>query len=538
MWVAPITVLQTVFGWVISSTDVESVVEETSSLNWVGAVQDLGAVFYPVNWLLKSTLLSFVGLIAFPGWWLDSKNHHLRWVANWLTAFALLFLLALTIGDKRDGRYLLPIYPGLWLLTACGLYWLANYLIQKFQPFGRTLKTVLAATFAILLLLFSLPWYPYYHPYYNPLLGGSWLAPQLIKVGWGEGMEQVAAYLNRQPNADKLVVATSYEQNFLPYFAGKAVAHHDSIPTDYVLIYIRQVQNGYPYPEYWQYYQPRKPEYTLKLGNIDYIWLYHHNSLARVRNAKFGDKLEVMGYLLNQTPASPGQTDMVTLVWRIPPNLPPDTTAHLKLVDDKNTIWGQASPAPIIDPAGPSAVEGHYYLQILPTAPRFDGQLQLSVEQNGQPIGQANFGQIPVRQTSLPQGATPIINGNFNHQIHLVGYQVAPGRPGQPMDVTLYWQLQQPVDFNYTVFAQLIDANDGLYAQHDSEPANGQLPTNHWTQGEVVTDLHQLTISPETTPGDYSLLVGLYRWDTGERLSVINDTSGQNAILISGIKVQ
>jgi hypothetical protein len=38
-------------------------------------------------------------------------------------------------------------------------------------------------------------------------------------------------------------------------------------------------------------------------------------------------------------------------------------------------------------------------------------------------------------------------------------------------------------------------------------------------------------------PGDYRLLVGLYRWDTLERLAVVNDATGENAIELERLVV-
>ena len=43
---------------------------------------------------------------------------------------------------------------------------------------------------------------PYPLSYYNPLLGGGATASRWLLVGWGEGLDQVAVYLNAQDGAD------------------------------------------------------------------------------------------------------------------------------------------------------------------------------------------------------------------------------------------------------------------------------------------------------------------------------------------------
>lgn len=554
LWVIPGQVLHEVFDWVISSTNADDEVISATALTWDEQILELGVLFYPANWLLKSTLLSVAGLIALIGWWRTQKNQARRWVVAWSIIFALLLTVMLTIGDKRDGRYLLPIYPSLWLVTAAGLMWLARWILDSrfFSSRGDTrigyfnlitiMKVCLATIFVILLLLFSLPWYPYYHSYYNPIIRGSWLAPHLIKVGWGEGMEQAAAYLNQQPKADQLVVATSYAENLLPFFAGKSVKHHQGEPSDYVLNYVRQIQNGYPYPEYWQYYKAREPVFQLAVDGIDYLWLYQESSLIQVRDTFFGSDLELKGYTVNTRLLEPGKTAQVTLIWRVGEIKPIDTMVQMQLVDGQGNIWGEASPGPVLDPAGPSHVEGHYQLAVSPDAPRFDGQLQLEViDSNGQSLGEATVGQIPVRQTSLPPTAVTLPSQNLADQISLIGYQVnaATFAPGDSIEVTLYWQAQLPINFDFTVFTHLIGPDGRNQGQHDAQPINGQLPTSQWTVGEVVADLHSFTVAPEAPPGNYQVIVGMYRWDTGERLPVYSDVNNdQTAITLTSVMVE
>ena len=87
--------------------------------------------------------------------------------------------------------------------------------------------------------------------YYNPLLGGGPKAPTVMLIGWGEGLDEAAAYLNTKPNAAQLHVASWYSQGgFSYFFKGEKVDElnynsPDSVSrwldTDYFVTYIQQV---------------------------------------------------------------------------------------------------------------------------------------------------------------------------------------------------------------------------------------------------------------------------------------------------------
>jgi hypothetical protein len=94
--------------------------------------------------------------------------------------------------------------------------------------------------------------------------------------------------------------------------------------------------------------------------------------------------------------------------------------------------------------------------------------------------------------------------------------------------LTLLWQARSGIDGNYKVFVHLVDGAGQLVAQRDAEPAGGLRPTSTWPPGETVTDRVGLYLLPDTSPGDYDLLVGMYEPSTLERLPVI-DATGQVA---------
>jgi hypothetical protein len=85
--------------------------------------------------------------------------------------------------------------------------------------------------------------------------------------------------------------------------------------------------------------------------------------------------------------------------------------------------------------------------------------------------------------------------------------------------LTLYWQTNQPVDQNYSIFIHLLDADSNLLAQADGAPYAGLYPLTHWQPGQIITDARQFaSLLPH--PADLAAIaIGIYNPATGERLA-------------------
>jgi serine/threonine-protein kinase len=108
--------------------------------------------------------------------------------------------------------------------------------------------------------------------------------------------------------------------------------------------------------------------------------------------------------------------------------------------------------------------------------------------------------------TRLPVGAS------LGGKVLLAAYELPrlDYRPGETLSVTLIWQAMQSPGQGYTVFVHLTRADGSPVTQHDGLPANGTRPTDTWSPGDQITDAHQLSIPPDTLPGEYWLRVGMY----------------------------
>ncbi len=112
---------------------------------------------------------------------------------------------------------------------------------------------------------------------------------------------------------------------------------------------------------------------------------------------------------------------------------------------------------------------------------------------------------------------------NFGDQLTLLGYDVSPTpTAGRELAVTLHWQAAHRLAIDYTVFVHLVDADGQRVAQHDGQPWWAfPLPTSSWQPDERLRDLHRLPLPNDLPSGEYRLHVGVYDWQTLERLPVL-----------------
>jgi hypothetical protein len=132
------------------------------------------------------------------------------------------------------------------------------------------------------------------------------------------------------------------------------------------------------------------------------------------------------------------------------------------------------------------------------------GALRLAVDERDTVFRQSRFDGQTVR------GATRALDVDFGAALRLVAFDPPAATPAdRPLSFTLYWTQAQPVTGDYSVAAQLWDAEGHLVGQQDAQHPNGA-PTSRWLAGSYAADAHALTPYPGTLPGDYRLMIGVY----------------------------
>ncbi len=258
------------------------------------------------------------------------------------------------------------------------------------------------------------------------------------------------------------------------------------------------------------------------LPSVEAAW----DGLIRSRARWFGGPA-LRGHGLPGQTFAPGEVVPVTLLWEGSS----EAQVLLRLRDSTGVEHGAAqAPLPRSDTASfmlqetgimvPGGADDGSYDVVARLAAGSDS-LRLAYPH---PLAESvELGTITVagreRNFLIPEISKPQ-RANFGQKIGFLGYDLpsAEIESGGNLHLDLYWKCIEEMDVSYTVFIHLLDESRNIQGQRDSVPGGGTLPTSGWAVGEVIADGHDLSLSPGAPPGRYTISIGLYRADTGERL--------------------
>ncbi len=105
----------------------------------------------------------------------------------------------------------------------------------------------------------------------------------------------------------------------------------------------------------------------------------------------------------------------------------------------------------------------------------------------------------------------------FDNLVTLLGYNLSTTtlRPGEAVDVELYWEVNNQPPGDYLLFIHLIDEEETMAAQRDTHPGLGNHPSSDWRSGDRFVETVRLYL-PDTayTPEVANIKVGLYAPDS------------------------
>ena len=291
MWVNPVGTLGKILGYSLSAAE-----GEIGSAHFVQSYEstvDSGAMywdFYPLTYLWRSTPLAWLGLAlalaALVGFlWRRGKLTPANFAVCGVLGYALLFGVLMTLGEKKFDRYFLPGYLALDLIAALGWLKLVEWLNGRLGWFKRlrlgiaVLALVIAGQAAL-----TLASAPYYLTYYNPWMGGLKKAPEVMSVGWGEGLNEAALYLKDTPGIKHKRILSWYPLAFSYYSASLGFTAElveftpemgpaDLQGYDYVVIYLNQWQRHMP-ARALDYLATLTPAHTVQIGGVDFARVY------------------------------------------------------------------------------------------------------------------------------------------------------------------------------------------------------------------------------------------------------------------------
>jgi hypothetical protein len=462
----------------------------------------------------------------------------------------------MTIASKKSIRYLLPAFPTFYLLAGLALFQFSRSARQRIPNWAQvgewrmakyhaSVRSLPLGRFTLPLLFlplffFTLLYHPYYFTYYNPLLLGWLWAPQTLLVGWGEGLDQAARYLNQQPPGR---IAAWYEWLFPLYYPGEvqATSVDNLISADHAVLYINQVQRNLPDPNIIEYFHRRQPEQTVRLSGIEYAWVYPGPVVGFRPNptpqyplgGNFGSEVQLLGYDLSQTPLS-GQPLTVTLYWRMLATPPDERFVYVRLVDAQGHVWAKADSPPVMGfwPAGRlqpgMLIEDAQELLIPPGTPPGLYRLEVgwydhisgqTLPAAGQPLGQGGgllLGEIQLGWQTL--SAEPNLPHRTDQPLapnaHLAGYDAPPpaATSGDVWPLRLAWREATPF-WNFTAIPNnnfvLFEWRQGdQRVAEQLEPL--PLPIEDWGRKALLLSQHDVIVPATLAAGRYELLVRLH----------------------------
>ena len=569
MWVDPLRAVRLIVNNALIAA---RTTHPSSGVFWGPTGADQSPFYYLIS--LPFHLAPLVGVGLLLGMAATWRWRRFRPLLLSLWTYAILFLVPVSFVGRRGDRYMLPIYLALDLLAALALYWvvrrramavqlkMAN-MVDDSRPLrirgesamaqvGRALRSVqgwgrwvLVALVAIQ-IVFVLCFYPYFFDYLNPLVGGARFAPKLINIGWGEGLDQAAAFLNQQPDARNKTVAAWYSGQLSPFFEGRTIdlsQEEPALVSDYTVFYINQIQRGFPSRELLDYFADREPIHTVWMGGIEYARIYDGPmfgaklppEIPNSVDVTWDNSLHLAGFDLQRPDAHADTPMQITLFWEVFAWMSGDYNVYVRLVDDAGNVWGEVDRLPVgglwrTDRWQPGAViRDEYCLTLDPGTPPDVYWLEVAMYdfKTGETFGVGrNLGQVKVlAPRSVPESEvfTPqqVLRKTVAPGLELLGYDLGKEKigPGERMPVTLYWRTTRPLNRDYSVVFDALSVAGNEGGRWDELLVPGDYPTSQWRWGEIVLGKYQLQMPASARSGFYVLNLRLADAGTGDLLS-------------------
>jgi hypothetical protein len=266
----------------------------------------------------------------------------------------------------------------------------------------------------------------------------------------------------------------------------------------------------------------------------------------------FGESIQLIGHQTAEV-IRPGETAQVSLCWQTTAPLAENYTVLLEITGADGQAYSQLATYPgrgnfptrywtpgvpfcdrydlVIEPNLPAPAQAWLNVALLSEAgPEHLEVPRLAViEPDGRRSPLDAF-VLPLKAGSTSRAAAPAVplDYRFGDALWLRGYSLSVLPEARSVRVTFQWQALRDLAENYVVFVHLRDSPQSAYAQADSAPRGGWYPTHLWQKGEIVEDVHVLTL-PEGDVPPLGLYVGVVQPDIDTRLPAV-DASGERLL--------
>jgi hypothetical protein len=244
--------------------------------------------------------------------------------------------------------------------------------------------------------------------------------------------------------------------------------------------------------------------------------------------------MKLVGYSLQESNATPGDTAHVTLYWESLSAMDRDWSVFIHLQDGADLIQAQRDTYPGLGLIATRDLQpgfhwaDRYAIPISPSAYSPEtlrvivGLYDLQTEQRMiLPYGSdsATLGEISLTPRPSTDNIPNPVDYDFGGQLTLAGYEIDHRRvrPGDAVTLTLLWRALQPVSQDYTLSVQVFDKGGEKRGQIDQPLTYRDQTTSHWRVGDIARNRWTVQLSPETQPGAATIQLVVYWIDaTGE----------------------
>lgn len=425
-----------------------------------------GPGFYPLVLLFRSTPAVLLGLLLAlrPG--KSETRHKLSLMTlGRLLLPTLIYLVVLTSAGKKFDRYVLSVIPLLSVIAAVA--WAPKITSARGPLRSSTLLALLLWPWA---LVAPLPLY-----YADPLLGGPWLARQLIPLGWGENVGISSTLAARALNTETAhTLLTPNVPGSAPFFHGDVfTADSSREPCADVLL-----KSGAEVPPSGDYALVAAPQLAgIPLGAV----------YAQQDTFATDEPLLAPGHL----PGAPSGAEA--------PNAGP---AALHAWLEERFAVGDTFAwlhAPDCYPIQNAQLEELLHAAVTAGA--------LTCESAA-----AKAGLMMERCTLLaPWPAVDNFKGRFAHTLDLIA-AAWPAQTQAPaaLTVRLRWQALQPLA-DLEIYLALEDAQGLVWAEGGNTLVDERTwSTSHWETGNFVEGDAYIPLPLTVPPGTYTLTISLF----------------------------
>jgi hypothetical protein len=268
-------------------------------------------------------------------------------------------------------------------------------------------------------------------------------------------------------------------------------------------------------------------------------------------DAVFDGRVRLLGYTAPADEIQPGISEHVTLYWQALEPLPVDYEVFAQL-------WTDSAQAISISHVYPFSgmyrsrlwhtdeiIATHHYLEVPQVAAPgrytlIGGMFRYLLNQDASAAGEnadpllhiAQLGAF--RMPRLPDSAEapPISPIVFGDQIQISGLDITQNsslltggsvQRGSSIDIRVTWEALVTMPTDYHVFIHLTQDPSAPPTSQTDSIIGESYPTGVWRLGERLTSTYRLAVPADLELGSYQLVIGVYDWSSGTRLTTVTN---------------